>query len=213
MDDKSTQPILENEEVAYLTRRPGKAAMRHLYMHCTKTERWVCPQCYRKLYDSYNSRRHKVLEVRLCHPDGSPTQCHHCQRLIVYRNQEYVGPKVNGTPHEVTATIMVHTRHPGQFLNKLTGFMKANREVFEIGYKAKLLPKEGWQNGTGKRKGFGDPGSALKQSFSQLTPYTPGSPRDPPLMSVYVNLSRKNASRPFHCGQLFNAQIQEALFR
>lgn len=142
MDNKNAQPISEKEEITYLTRRPGKAAMRHLYMHYTKTDRWVCPQCYRKRYYSYNSR-HKVLEVRLCHPDGSPIQCHHCKRLIIYRNQKYVGPRVNGTPHEVTTTIVVHTRHPTQFLNKLKGFMKANREAFEVSYKKKLLPKEG----------------------------------------------------------------------
>jgi hypothetical protein len=114
MDDKS-QPISLNEEIAYLTRRPGKAAMRHLYMHYTKTERWVCPQCYRKLYYSYNSRRHKVLEnTAVSYPDGSPIQCHHCKRLIIYRAQRYVGYRINGSPHELTATIVLYTRHPIQ---------------------------------------------------------------------------------------------------
>lgn len=141
MDHNNTQP--EKEEITYLTRRPGKAAMRHLYMHYAKTERWVCPQCYRKRYYSWDSPRHDVLEVKLCHPDGSPIQCHHCKRLIIYRNQKYVGPTVNGTPQEVTATIKLHTRHPKQFLNKLAGFMKANKEAFEVDYKTKLLPKEG----------------------------------------------------------------------
>jgi hypothetical protein len=50
---------------------------------------------------------------------------------------------VNGTPHEVTATIVVHTRHAVEFLNRLKGFMKANKGPFEVGYKKKLLPKEG----------------------------------------------------------------------
>lgn len=141
MDD-NTQPISEKDEITYLTRRPMKAAMRHLYMHYTKTERWVCPKCYRKLYYSHDKRQHKVLEVRLCHPDGSPIRCHHCERLIIYRNQKYVGSKVTGTPHEVTATIVLHTRHAVQFLNKLKGFMKANKEAFRVSYKKKLLPKE-----------------------------------------------------------------------
>ena len=142
MDDRTPAPS-EKEEISYLTRRPGKAAMRHLYMLYTKTERWVCPGCYRKRYYNYNSR-HKVLEDKaLSHPDGSPIRCHHCKRLIIYRSQKHVGPRVNGTPREVTATIRVHTRHPIQFLNKLEGFMKANKEAFEINYKKKQLPKEG----------------------------------------------------------------------
>lgn len=112
-------------------------------MHSTKTERWVCPTCYRRLYYTWDSRRHDVLEDKaLSHPDGSPVLCYHCKRLIIYRNQKYVGPGVNGTPQGVTATIKLHTRHPRQFLNKLAGFMKANKEPFEVGYKKKVLPKE-----------------------------------------------------------------------
>lgn len=143
MTTTEQQQPTEEEKINHMIRRPGKAAMRHVFMKFSKTERYICPKCYHHMYHGWHQRPHNVLsKTVLSHPDGSPIQCYHCKKLFLYQRQKYKGPTVNGTVQRLVITITMHTRHPVNFLHELRHFLGKNKDPYEITYTKTPLPKE-----------------------------------------------------------------------